>query len=641
MKKMRIKRVATTLLSLALLGIAQGAAASERILRFQSDITVHADSSMTVKETIAVNAEGRQIRRGIYRDFPTTYKDRHGHTYKVGFEAVSVMRNGQREDFHTKAQGNGMRVYFGQKNRYLKHGEHVYVFTYRTNRQLGYFDQHDELYWNVTGNGWDFAIESASAVVALPSSVMPGDIRVEGYTGRSGSKAQDYSAQVAEDGRALFFTTRKLGAREGLTIVVGWPRGHVTQPTTMDRIGYLLRDNRGLFYSVIGLGLVFAYYMIVWWRVGRDQPEGLIVPLYYPPKGFSPASMRFIRRRGYDHKTFATALVNLAVKGSVTLEEDDDSFKVHRNHDAPKVEHAAGEKVLLDKLLGHRNSVTLEKVNHSLIASAIDAHKQSLKRDYEKTYFIKNSGWLSIGILGTIATIVVGTLSSGVTIAGPAIGLTIWLSIWSFAVYFLVAQAFQAWRGVGGPGGLRQAISMTLFAGVFCFFEVAAIVAFTQFAPVSLIALILLAVAINAGFYHWLHADTLAGRKLIDKAEGFRLYLDVAESDELKMRGAPKKTTDLFEMYLPYALALDVEQHWAERFAAIFASLEQQGQHYRPAWYHGSHWSHANVGSFTDSIGSSLSSAISSSSTAPGSSSGGGGGGSSGGGGGGGGGGGW
>jgi len=636
-----MKHLVAACLSVLMLGLLNDADATESILDFQSDIVVHADSSMTVSETIDVNAEGQKIRRGIYRDFPTTYKDRHGNTYKVGFDVVSVTRNGQREDFHTQALSNGVRVYFGNKNRLLNRGLHEYVFTYRTNRQLGYFEQHDELYWNVTGNGWDFVIEKAGATVTLPPTVRAADIRVEGYTGRFGSKAQDYRAQVTEDGRAVFSATRTLGSHEGLTIVVGWPKGHVRQPTATENIGYLLRDNRGLFYMAIGLGLVFAYYMVVWWRVGRDQPEGIIVPLYYPPKGFSPASMRFIRRRGYDHKAFATALVNLAVKGAITLEEEDDTYKVHRNDDAPKVEYAAGEKVLFDKLLGHRNSVTLEKVNHSLIARAIEAHKQSLKRDYEKTYFMKNSGWLSIGILGSIATFVVGTISSGIKIAGPALGLSLWLSIWSIAVYFLLAEAIKAWRAAGGPGGVKRAVTASFFAGVFGFFEVMAIVAFTQFAPISMIAFLLLAVGLNVGFYHWLHADTLAGRKLIDKVEGFRQYLEVAEGDELKMRGAPTKTTDLFEMYLPYALALDVEQQWAERFANIFANLEQQGHPYHPVWYHGSHWHSADVGSFADTIGGSLSSAISSSSTAPGSSSGGGGGGSSGGGGGGGGGGGW
>jgi uncharacterized membrane protein len=142
-------------------------------------------------------------------------------------------------------------------------------------------------------------------------------------------------------------------------------------------------------------------------------------------------------------------------------------------------------------------------------------------------------------------------------------------------------------------------------------------------------------------FYVWLKAPTRAGRKLLDKLEGFREYLDIAEQDEMNLKNPPDKTPQLFEAYLPFAMALDVEQHWAERFSGVFAHLADKGQAYQPVWYHGSHWHVTEPAGFAGIMGSAVSSAIASSSTAPGSSSGGGGGGFSGGGGGGGGGGGW
>ena len=138
-------------------------------------------------------------------------------------------------------------------------------------------------------------------------------------------------------------------------------------------------------------------------------------------------------------------------------------------------------------------------------------------------------------------------------------------------------------------------------------------------------------------FYQWLKAPTLAGRKLLDKIEGFRDYLEITEKDEMNLRNPPSKIPELFEVYLPYAVALDVEQKWAEKFSSVFAQLEKDGRRYSPAWYRGSAFSMASVGSFANSFASSVSRAA----TPPGSSSGSGGGGSSGGGGGGGGGGGW
>ena len=637
-----IKRFSgTALLFLGLYVIAGHASAEERILDFHSNIKIEKSGEMTVRETITVQAEGRRIRRGIYRDFPTEYKDRFGNNYRVGFRILSVRRDGQREDYHTKNLSNGIRIYFGNKNRFISHGRHEYELTYRTNRQLGFFKDHDELYWNVTGNGWDFPIEHAAATIRLPAAIPLNDIRPEAYTGGYGSKGQDYITRVDSNGFAQFETTRILGPRQGLTIVVSFPKGFVHEPTSEERLDYLLQDNLGLIYMAIGLAIVFGYYLFIWYRVGRDQPEGVIVPLYYPPKAFSPASLRFVSRRGYDNKAFAAALVNLAVKGAIKLDETNGSFTVRRNTNAPDIEYSPGEKVLLEKLLGTSRSLKLDQVNHSRIAKAIEAHKKSLKRDYEKIYFIKNSGWVIPGVLGSIATMVVGALNTGIEKGAPSLFLMVWLSIWSVVVYFLAVRAIHAWKSVHSTNGFGSAVSATTMFAVFGFFEIFAIVAFLNLAPFALLGFLLLAIGINVGFYHWLDADTRAGRKLVDQADGFKQYLDVAEGDELKMRGAPTKTTDLFEMYLPYALALDVEQRWAERFASIFADLEKQGRPYTPVWYAGPHWHYTNLGDFTDTIGNSLSSTISSSSTAPGSSSGSGGGGFSGGGGGGGGGGGW
>ncbi|MCW8944489.1 MAG: DUF2207 domain-containing protein, partial [Sedimenticola sp.] len=152
---------------------------------------------------------------------------------------------------------------------------------------------------------------------------------------------------------------------------------------------------------------------------------------------------------------------------------------------------------------------------------------------------------------------------------------------------------------------------------------------------------LLLAVGINFLFYEWLKAPTLAGQQLLQQVEGFRLYLGVAEQDELNYKHPVEKTPALFEAFLPYALALGVEQQWAERFSGILAAAGKGGENYQPGWYSGRSWNSHNLTGFTTAMGSAMGSAISSSSTAPGSSSGSGGGGSSGGGGGGGGGGGW
>ncbi|MGH9509820.1 MAG: DUF2207 domain-containing protein, partial [Terriglobales bacterium] len=165
----------------------------ERILDYHSDITVHADGSMDVRETIKVRARGEQIKRGIYREFPTRYKDRLGNPYRVGFEVVEVLRDGRPDAWHTKDRENGVAVYIGREDVFLRPGEYTYTIAYRTNRQLGFFPDHDELYWNVTGNGWDFFIDQASATVSLPQRVSSSSLRLEGYTGPQGAQGRDFA----------------------------------------------------------------------------------------------------------------------------------------------------------------------------------------------------------------------------------------------------------------------------------------------------------------------------------------------------------------------------------------------------------------------------------------------------------------
>ena len=206
-------------------------------------------------------------------------------------------------------------------------------------------------------------------------------------------------------------------------------------------------------------------------------------------------------------------------------------------------------------------------------------------------------------------------------------------------------KVVNGWRLALGSGGVNVmgsagAIGVTLFALPFFAGEVFGLMAFSSaVSPFAAITLVVI-VFINAIFYHLLKAPTLMGRKLMDRIEGFKLYLSVAEKERLNMLNPPEKTPELFEKYLPYALALDVENEWSEQFATVLAESAVGGR-YRPSWYSGNSWRTNGIRGITSSLGSSLPGAISSSATAPGSSSGSGGGGSSGGGGGGGGGGGW
>ena len=634
------------LLIIVTLLLATAAHADERILSFDSMIDVFADGAMQVTETITVQAEGKQIKRGIYRDFPTDYRDRLGNRYRVDFEVVSVRRDGVAEPFHTAGQGNGIRVYIGNKNVYLSTGTYRYELTYRTNRQLGFFDDHDELYWNVTGNDWAFPIDAVTASVRLPADFRPDELSAEGYTGPRGAQGQDYRVESDYGGITRFVSTRPFGKGEGLTIVLTWPKGFVTAPTTEQEVAYVLRDNRIWLFAIGGLGIILAYYLFAWLRVGRDPDEGVIIAQYSPPIGFSPASTRFIERMGYDHKSFAAAVINLAVKGLLEVIDEDGKYVLKRTQQEA-AELAPGEKALLKGLFGNLNHSAgkrqaLEQRYHAKIRKALKAHEESLRNDYEKRFFVTNKWWIVPGLVLSVLAFAVSLLTIGDPERMATGGfLMLWLTGWSVGVALLAYRTLNAWRGARTAGTVFGALFITAFSIPFVGAEIFALGALAKEVSPALPTLLVACIGLNLLFYQLLKAPTRAGRRLLDKIEGFRLFLEVAEKDEMNFRNPPEKTPELFEKYLPYALALDVEQPWSERFARLFGDIEGSGGTYHPAWYHGHHWGLHHPSAFATSLGSSLSSALASSSTAPGSSYGSGGGGFSGGGGGGGGGGGW
>ncbi len=571
----------------------------ERILSFHSDATVQADGTLRVEETIRVRARGDRIKRGIYRDFPTLYGASYGPRTVVGFVVLEVRRDAEPEDHHIEKRTNGVRIYLGRADRLLPPGEYTYTLVYRTTRQLGFFESHDELYWNVTGNGWVFPIDQAMATVRLPAGIPPDRIKIEAYTGPQGATGRNYTAELDPEGRAHFRTTAPLAAYEGLTIVVGWPKGYVVQPTPTqekqeegkgkgkeDRSQRVRGDTsvdderEVLFVGVGGLAVVFLYYLIVWLLVGRDPARGTIVTLYEPPGGYSPAGLRYLTRMGFDDRAFAASLLNMAVKGYLTIRREAGVYSLAPTGVTTDV-LAPEEQKIAETLLPSGQPLELKDDNCAAVSSARNASMTSLQHKMKDVHFHTNTGYFLIG-LGVSAVVALALIPR-----------------------LLFTSALVAPLGALG--------------------------------------------AVNLLFYHLLKAPTSRGRALLDKVEGFKQFLAAVEADRLERIGGPEITPPVFEKYLPYAVALGVEQAWAKKFSNALAAAGQAPSGdggYSPSWYSGESWGSLGAAGFASSIGDSFSGAIYSASNPPGSSSGfsdsgSGSGGSSGGGGGGGGGGGW
>ena len=630
-----------------LLGLAQPASAREVIRNFISTVVVNTDGSLDVVEDIVVIAEGRIIRRGIFRDFPTDYKYPDGTNMRVGFNVISVTRDGATENYATERLDNGVRIRIGSRDVMLRNGEHTYQIKYHTTRQLGFFTDYDELYWNATGNGWQFPILDARINIRLPDGASIKQAKL--YTGYQGQTGSDAIIKTQMANRFEAATTRDLAESEGFTVAVAWQKGIIAAPTSNQRLLLWLTDNLGQGILAATLLGAFGLFFTAWSRVGRDPRKGTIIPLFHPPEGLGPAGVRYIWKQKYDNLAFAAAVVGLAVKGRVKIENDDGDYTITRLADKGRA-LSNSESALLQHLPAGR--LSLDNTNHSIVNNAERAVSTVLDAEYSGSMFVKNFGWFAVGAAVSVA----GLLLAGFFMpAGEGAVLTfagVFAAVW-WGV--LLSVGYGAVKGLWSSGGL-----MTVIGGLFRLlflvpFAVAgvAVPAMTVFqsgtSPAMLAFLAMAAVLglMNLLFLKLLPAPTPAGRQIMDQIEGFRMYLETAEEKRLDALNPPEKTPELFERFLPYAMALECENQWNRKFAAVLAAAAAAGAT-APVWYGGSHssWS---TGGFAESLSAGLSSSVSSAATPPGSSSGSGGGwsggsgggGSSGGGGGGGGGGGW
>jgi uncharacterized membrane protein YgcG len=622
--------------------------ADERILRYVSNIEVASDGVLTVTETIKVRAEWDQIKRGIFRDIPLTAEAANGRIYRVGFKLLSVLRDGEPEPHFERDSGDGVRIYIGREDQFVTKGVHTYTIEYETDRQIRFFNDHDEVYWNATGNEWAFPIDEALARVVLPSGVKAS--KWTAYTGYYGDKGQDYKARPEEGDREVIFeTTRPLGTYEGLSVVVGMPKGAVPAPSQEEQFRYFLSDYSSELIGAAGLALVVFYYLFAWWIVGRDPARGVTFPRFKPPEGISPALAKYVSNRGFGDGgwvALSSACLSLAVKKVLRIEEQDDEVTLVMEdggavHDAklPK-----GEAALVSYIRGRGTPLPLNKDNGGAIKALGSKFRSAIEKESRGVFFKSNKLFLVPGIALSIITIV-ALLVFGRLQPDQEGFVMVFLMMSIFASVVSVNIGKIVFRFASMQ--LRMALIFVLFGlamtgAAYGAFQVTGGVDNIPILPI--IAAVL--VALNILFFFIIGAPTALGRQVLDEIEGLRMYLSVAEKERMNMSDVPDMSTGHFEEMLPYAVALGVEKPWANAFEGWLATAAGAAvaASYHPNWYSGRTFDARHVSDTLGSTASSMAGSFKSSLPVPKSSSSGfssSSGGSSGGGGGGGGGGGW
>ena len=212
----------------------------ENIIDYDIEIHVNKDASMDVKEKITVNALGNKIRHGIYRDFPTQYKNK-----TVSFKINDVTLDDEDVKYTTESVSRGVRIKIGSSNEYVSEGIHTYVIDYTTERQMFFEEDYNELYWNLIGSGWNFDIEECSARIYFPKGTEILEDDIKAYVGAYGysEESDDVYWYVDNEESCVYFNVfHEIPSQSAFTIVIRAEKGTIAEPTLWQRFRWFMRS---------------------------------------------------------------------------------------------------------------------------------------------------------------------------------------------------------------------------------------------------------------------------------------------------------------------------------------------------------------------------------------------------------------
>jgi uncharacterized membrane protein len=509
------------LLVLALLGSALPAAARQlAIQNFDAQITVQPDATIEVTEIIRARFTGSW--NGIYRSIPVEYVSPQGFNYTLFLDVTGV----------TDDDGRPLKYEVSRERNYKKikiwvpganDAVRTIIITYRVEDGLRFFEDHDELYWNITGNEWEVPIEHATAQIELPAAVT--GLRTMVYTGGYGAREQDAETK-AEGNTVQVRMLRRLSFHEGMTAVVGWDKGAVHEPGLAAKTSLFLRSNWPFAIPLI----IFVLMFLVWYRYGRDPRLRPIAVAYEPPTGLSPGEVGTLVDNEAGMRDITATLVDLAVRGFLVIEQKGEDGMMglihHRDYtfhlQRPPAEWTSAkphEQEILGALFdgGANNAVSLSELqNHfyTHLPAIRDRIFDALIGDH---YYLHRPDKVRRTFLG----------------AGIAIGV---LGVWGGAI-------------------LSRAMGV---------------------APLTVIVTSIATGLVVCGFGWFMPARTVQGAHTLEGVLGFEDFLGHVEEDRFERM---IKTPEMFEKFLPYAMALGVEKKWVRAFAEIYRQP--------PNWYRG------------------------------------------------------
>ncbi len=364
--------------------------AVEYIPSFKTDIIVNTDGTIVVNETIAYFFPTE--RHGIYRDIPLVKTNKEGKRFRMNLKVRLVTDEQNNEYRYATSESDGvLRIKIGDKDKYVS-GLRTYVITYSVSGALTYFSDHDELYWNSTGNKWEVRIASAEATVHLPPSILQPDVSTVCYTGVIGS-TESSCASVVENNTVDITSDRPLGSGEGLTIAVRFPGNVVAvlEPKEeQEFFGTLIGKIVFILFVIIAFLWYVVYPMwlvIAWFLYGRDPstssgqtPFGVVRAWYDPPKtkggrSLTPSETGALIDETVNLRDIQALIVDLAHRGYLKIHEIDKKNVTLEKTKEADANMTAFEKLFFNELFATTDEVELRDTD---IHSIVDKTKEDI-----------------------------------------------------------------------------------------------------------------------------------------------------------------------------------------------------------------------------------------------------------------------
>jgi uncharacterized membrane protein len=481
-------------------------ARSWQIANFHDSISVSADGSTLVRERITLSFEGEW--NGIHRTIPIEYPGPHGTNYTLFLNVLSVTDGSGSKlkyDSSTHNSVRDLKIYLPGTEDTTRTVE----IDYAVRNAIRYFDDHDEFYWNVTGNDWPVPIAHVDGDVEFPANAA-GSLRAQSFTGVYGSTEGEANTTV-KGSVVAFESTRPLPMRGGLTIDVFIPKGLLKEPSGLTRLGWFLGSNPIVFLPFWTLLVMY----LLWYYKGRDPDPGVsVAPMYEPPEGMSPAEVGTLIDDSTDPRDITSTIVDLAVRGFIKIEETKDEGVIFHHKDY---------------------------ILHLLIPRA----KWTGLRSHEQV--------MLTNIFDTGDQVQLSSLKNHFYTALPVIRQDIMAELKEKGMYLVTPAAAGAYS-VGGAIASAAPFLILQFAGIKD--------VFSAIAPLVISAI--LAALIWWLFARQMTAKTVKGGSARVAILGFQDFMNRVDADRLK-----RMPPDTFEKYLAYAMALGVEHHWAQAFQGL------------------------------------------------------------------------